>query len=150
MKRLGCSRIARLLTLTILLSGAYVSRGMNGSLLEANGGETETRSSSHESPSSVPKQPEKPQGSPPLSEPTTYPVGDVRRGEDLYNSSCSVCHGRKATGDIAPRLAGNSILSIDKAFWGVVRLGRHAMPPLNDALTSQQIADIQAWLKTLQ
>jgi mono/diheme cytochrome c family protein len=45
-------------------------------------------------------------------------------------------------------LAGNPLLSNEQVFWKTVSEGRHVMPPLKDALTEQQIADIQAWLKT--
>ena len=79
-----------------------------------------------------------------------HPTGDNTRGEELYNGSCVVCHGQRATGGIGPRLAGNSVLSTEQAFWKIVSEGRHVMPPLKDALTEQQMADIQAWLKTLR
>jgi mono/diheme cytochrome c family protein len=78
-----------------------------------------------------------------------HPTGDNKRGEGLYNASCVVCHGPRATGGIGPRLAGNPVLSNEQAFWKIVLEGRHVMPPLKDALTEQQIADIQAWLKML-
>jgi mono/diheme cytochrome c family protein len=77
------------------------------------------------------------------------PTGDNTRGEGLYNASCVVCHGPRATGGIGPRLAGNPVLSNEQAFWKTVHEGRHVMPHLQDALTEQQMADIQAWLKTL-
>ena len=79
-----------------------------------------------------------------------HPTGDNTRGEGLYNASCVVCHGPRATGGIGPRLAGNPVLSNEQAFWKTLSEGRHVMPPLKDALTEQQIADIQAWLKTLR
>ncbi len=79
-----------------------------------------------------------------------HPTGDSTRGEELYNASCVVCHGQRATGGIGPRLAGNPVLSNELAFWKTVSEGRHVMPPLKDALTEQQMADIQAWLKTLR
>ena len=78
-----------------------------------------------------------------------HPEGDSKRGEDLYNASCVVCHGQQATGNIGPRLAGNSVLSDERAFWKILSEGRHMMPPLYDVLTEQQLADIKAWLKTL-
>jgi len=78
------------------------------------------------------------------------PIGDNKRGEELYNASCVVCHGPRATGGIGPQLAGNPILSNEKAFWDTVLGGRHVMPPLKGAVTEQQMADIQAWLKTLR
>jgi mono/diheme cytochrome c family protein len=79
-----------------------------------------------------------------------HPMGDATRGEELYNASCVVCHGPLATGGIGPRLAGNPLLANEQAFWKTVSEGRHLMPPLRDALTEQQIADIQVWLKTLR
>jgi cytochrome c551 len=79
-----------------------------------------------------------------------HPTGDHTRGEELYKASCIVCHGSRATGGIGPRLAGNPVLSNDQAFWKIVHEGRHVMPPLKDAVTEQQMADIQAWLKTLR
>ena len=78
-----------------------------------------------------------------------HPTGDDKRGEELYNASCVVCHGPRATGGIGPRLAGNPALSNEQAFWKTVYDGRHVMPPLKGTLTEQQMADIQAWLKTL-
>lgn len=73
----------------------------------------------------------------------------AKRGEALYNASCVVCHGAQAAGGIGPRLAGNPVLSNEQAFWKIVSEGRHVMPPLKDAVTKRQMADIQAWLKTL-
>jgi mono/diheme cytochrome c family protein len=84
------------------------------------------------------------------SQSVTYPAGDATRGEIVYKNSCVVCHSDGATGNIGPRLAGNPILSNDKDFWEIVQRGRHIMPPLKDTLTDQQLADIQAWLKTLR
>ena len=72
-----------------------------------------------------------------------HPTGDNTRGEELYNASCVVCHGPRATGGIGPRLAGNPVLSNEQAFWKIVLEGRHVMPPLKGALTEQQIADIR-------
>lgn len=77
-------------------------------------------------------------------------TGDSNRGEKLYQASCIVCHGPGATGGIGPRLAGNPVLSKEKTFWTVVYEGQHAMPPLNGVITSQQMADIRAWLLTLR
>jgi len=78
------------------------------------------------------------------------PAGDSSRGEGLYNASCIVCHNSGAAGGIGPRLAGNPVLSNEQAFWKVVYEGRHVMPPLKGVITEQQMADIQAWLKTLR
>jgi len=80
---------------------------------------------------------------------SSHSTGDQTRGEQLYNASCVVCHGQGATGGIGPKLAGNPVLSNDQAFWKTVYEGRHMMPPLQDVVTDQQMADIRAWLKTL-
>lgn len=77
-------------------------------------------------------------------------TGDINRGEKLYQASCIVCHGPRATGGIGPRLAGNPVLSKEKTFWTVVYEGQHVMPPLKGAVTEQQMADIRAWLLTLR
>ena len=79
-----------------------------------------------------------------------HPTGDDKRGEELYHASCVVCHGPLASGGIGPRLAGNPVLLNEQTFWKTVFEGRHVMPPLKGALTEQQIADIQAWLKTVR
>jgi mono/diheme cytochrome c family protein len=81
------------------------------------------------------------------SKPTS---GDSSRGEELYQASCVVCHGPRASGGIGPRLANNPVLSNDQAFWKVVYEGRHVMPPLKGAVTDRQMADIRAWLQTLR
>src|SRR5512142_3230143 len=78
------------------------------------------------------------------------PAGDHTRGEKLYNASCVVCHGQRGAGGIGPRLTGNPVLSNEPAFWKTVYEGRHVMPPLKDAVTEQQMADIKAWLQTLR
>jgi mono/diheme cytochrome c family protein len=83
------------------------------------------------------------------SHPAPSPVGDAGRGEMLYKASCMVCHGLEASGALGSRLAGNPILSNDKAFKESIRQGRHMMPPLQGMLTGQQLADIHAWLHTL-
>ena len=44
----------------------------------------------------------------------------------------------------------NPVLANERAFEKVVSEGRHMMPPLKDALTPQQLADIHAWLKSLR
>jgi cytochrome c oxidase cbb3-type subunit 3 len=115
---------------------------MNGSPFPVAAGELETGSSSREGPGGPSVTQEKGQ--------TPLPTGDAVSGQVLYDASCVVCHGAGATGGIGPRLAGNPILSNDKLFWDRVLKGRHMMPPLGDALSAQQIADIQAWLKTLR
>lgn len=78
------------------------------------------------------------------------PVGEAKMGEELYNASCIVCHGPRATGGIGPRLANNPVLSNDQAFWKIVYEGRHVMPPLKGVITEEQMTDIRTWLQTLR
>lgn len=122
------------LSISFALFASFVGAGvdMNGNLARA----------SDVAPSGVAK----PNSSDTTSKPLT---GDHKRGEGLYHASCVVCHGPGAAGGIGPRLAGNPVLSNEQAFWKTVYEGRHVMPPLKDALTGQQMADVQAWLKTL-
>jgi hypothetical protein len=47
-------------------------------------------------------------------------------------------------------LAGNAVVSNEPAFMKMLSEGRHMMPPLKDAVTARQLADIRAWLKTLR
>lgn len=123
--------VIQLLTMTILLSGVAI-------LAERSLGvspEGAIQVSDRKDPSGMPP---------------AHPTGDDARGEELYKASCQVCHGPRGTGGIGPRLAGNPVLSNEQAFWKTVYEGRHVMPPLKDAVTEQQMADIRAWLKTLR
>lgn len=74
---------------------------------------------------------------------------DLRRGQELYNASCVVCHGPAAKGDIGPKLAGHPVLSDDAAFHKILSEGRHIMPPLKGLVTEEQLRDIRAWLRSL-
>jgi mono/diheme cytochrome c family protein len=121
-----------------LATGLGVGPGMRGPLLLFAAGE----SSTHERTGDLPSERDRTGG--------RHPVGDATKGQVLYDASCIVCHGAGARGGVGPRLAGNPILSNEQLFWDRVLKGRHMMPPLADALTPQQIADIQAWLKTLR
>ena len=81
---------------------------------------------------------------------TLYPMGEAQRGEALFAANCLACHGPGARGLVGPRLAMNPILLEHEQFWDTVLDGRGAIPPWREALNPQEIADIHAWLKTLQ
>jgi mono/diheme cytochrome c family protein len=51
---------------------------------------------------------------------------------------------------MGPKLAKNPILTDERRFWATVRQGRGAMPAWSAMLNAQEIADIQAWLNTLE
>ncbi len=131
-----------LLIATSITSAVGMVSHMNGPPFLLAAGEVGTGSSSRKGSGDLSVTPEK--GVVP------HPTGDATRDQVLYDASCIVCHGAGATGGIGPRLAGKPILSNDEVFWDRVLKGRHMMPPLSDALSAQQIADIQAWLKTLK
>ncbi len=79
----------------------------------------------------------------------TLPQGRAKNGKTLYGSHCADCHGDKGEGHDGPPLAANPILTMDSMFVASVRQGRGGMPPWRRALSRQEIADIQAWLRTL-
>ena len=78
-------------------------------------------------------------------------AGEPRLGASLYAQNCLPCHGAGASGGgVGPRLAQNPILKDDRRFSLTVREGRGAMPAWGGTLADQEIADIHAWLKSLQ
>jgi cytochrome c oxidase cbb3-type subunit III len=92
----------------------------------------------------------------PITEPAIHPgmpehpEGRPDHGQRLFGQNCVPCHGLAAAGGMGPKLAKNPILTDERRFWGTVRHGRGAMPAWNAMLNAQEIADIQAWLKTLE
>jgi cytochrome c oxidase cbb3-type subunit 3 len=92
----------------------------------------------------------------PITEPAIHPEipehpeGRPGQGQKLFGQNCVPCHGPAAVGGMGPKLAKNPILTDERRFWGTVRQGRGAMPAWSAMLNAQEIADIQAWLKTLE
>ena len=92
----------------------------------------------------------------PVTEPTIqpgtpeHPEGRPDHGQRLFGHNCVPCHGPAAAGGMGPKLAKNPILTDERRFWGTVRQGRGAMPAWSAMLNAQEIADIHAWLKTLE
>lgn len=76
------------------------------------------------------------------------PAGVAQQGASLFATNCQACHGAGAGGGFGPKLAGNPILHAE-SFWETVLYGRGPMPAWEHGLSRQDIADIQAWLKTL-
>lgn len=79
-----------------------------------------------------------------------HPDGRPDHGQRLFGQNCVPCHGPAAVGGMGPKLAKNPILADERRFWATVRQGRGAMPAWSVMLNAQEIADIQAWLKTLE
>ncbi|MDH5427206.1 MAG: multicopper oxidase domain-containing protein [Nitrospirota bacterium] len=84
------------------------------------------------------------------SQPFDYPAGLPDRGYDVYNKNCKACHGNRAKGEYGPALQQNPILHDDTNFWKTLLKGRGNMPAWEERLSTQQIADVQAYLKTLK
>ena len=82
-------------------------------------------------------------------QPVDYPVGVADAGFDVYATHCKPCHGNLAKGEYGSKLQGNPILQDNDKFWKTVMLGRGNMPAWQERLSVQQIADVQAYLKTL-
>jgi len=83
-------------------------------------------------------------------QPLDYPAGLPDRGYDVYNTNCKACHGNRAKGEYGPALQQNPILQDDTNFWKTLLKGRGNMPAWQERLSTQQIADVQAYLKTLK
>ncbi|MGE3977763.1 MAG: cytochrome c [Nitrospira sp.] len=84
------------------------------------------------------------------ADPAVFTQGRAENGKALYGAHCADCHGAQGEGHDAPSLAANPILTMNLVFVELVRQGRGNMPPWDSALSPQEIADIQAWLKTLR
>ncbi len=70
-------------------------------------------------------------------------TGDAAEGEAIFSSNCAGCHGADGTNGSAPSIAGederNEIIE-------VVYQGEDEMPGFGDTLTSQEIADVAAYV----
>ena len=75
-------------------------------------------------------------------------TGVAARGAGLFAHNCQACHGEGAVGGAGPKLASNTILKNEGAFWETVLHGRGPMPAWGAVLSHQEIADIHAWLAT--
>ena len=72
-------------------------------------------------------------------------LGDVYRGQTVFSTACSSCHGKDAEGGIGPRLAGANVsLAAAKA---QIDNGGGAMPPR--LVQGRQEEDVLAYLSTI-
>jgi mono/diheme cytochrome c family protein len=72
-------------------------------------------------------------------------LGDLYRGETVFSTSCSSCHGDSAQGGIGPKLAGAHIsLAAAKA---QIDNGGATMPP--KLVQGRQEEDVLAYLSTI-
>jgi mono/diheme cytochrome c family protein len=78
--------------------------------------------------------------------------GDPARGEDIFGSTCVVCHGLGGGGtDIAPPLAESLILGDHEAVYTAISAGRleDGMPTWGQVLAPAEINDVIAYLNML-
>lgn len=94
------------------------------------------------------------------------PAGDAANGQTLYDGTCSTCHGPGGAGmeGLGKPLAGSVFLAglTDDGAVAFIKVGRSTsdpenttgvdMPPKggNPALSEQELADIVAYLRTIQ
>lgn len=79
-------------------------------------------------------------------------AADVQRGNALYSTHCSVCHGSNGTPVIpgAPnfrRMEG--LMRPDMQLMTAIRSGKGAMPGYFGVLRDREILDVVAYLRTL-
>ena len=78
----------------------------------------------------------------------------------LFSQACARCHGADGTGGLPSVANGPRPTDLTAAEWqqtrsdadlaAAIRSGRGAMPPFEDVLTSDQIAALAAYVRTLK
>lgn len=71
----------------------------------------------------------------------------VRRGQEVYQRSCSSCHGGEATGNSAPSLLSYLTRSNDWSFLSTVKWGRSGTAMAAQSVTEEQIWEVHAYLR---
>ncbi len=84
---------------------------------------------------------------------STNPVlGDIKRGEKVYQDNCTTCHGVNGEGVTAPALGNQSALAhnTDEFIRHAIQNGRQDTPmlPFKDKLSAQDIDNITAFLRS--
>ena len=95
---------------------------------------------------------------PPTNPPTNL-TGDAAAGQQIFADNCTGCHGDQGTGGggapaLSPArdtLKGSDATTFNQNLVDVITHGRRRMPAWGDAgmLTSQQIADVAAYIMSL-
>jgi mono/diheme cytochrome c family protein/rhodanese-related sulfurtransferase len=84
---------------------------------------------------------------------STKPVlGDITRGEIVYQANCASCHGKKGEGITAPALGNQSALAhnTDEFIRYAIENGRNDTPMVSfsDKLSKQDIDNVTAFLRS--
>jgi len=79
-------------------------------------------------------------------------AADGTDGASLFGDNCAVCHGGDGSGGIGPRLAGGRVVTVypDPADEiAVVTNGRGGMPAFGERLTTDEIAAVVEYTRTV-
>ena len=78
----------------------------------------------------------------------TFESADVALGSEVFDDSCSVCHGSDGSGGVGAALGGvDERLSV-RNHLSVVWTGRGSMPPFGGTLDDAQIAAVVAYQRS--
>jgi cytochrome c6 len=78
-------------------------------------------------------------------------AADSNRGEQLYKTHCSMCHGESGAGAMpdAPNFAQNeSLIQPDPLLLASIKQGKNVMPAYQGILNDQDLLDVIAYLRT--
>ena len=77
-----------------------------------------------------------------------FESADVTLGSEVFDDSCSVCHGSDGSGGVGAALGGvDERLSV-RNHLSVVWTGRGSMPPFGGILTDDEIAAVVAYQRS--
>ena len=80
---------------------------------------------------------------PPLDE--DYPPEMLRLGGEVYDDTCSQCHGRNGKGNVGPSLVGiGDRMTFDEQV-AIIEDGKGQMPAMSGTLTQEEIDAVAAF-----
>lgn len=80
---------------------------------------------------------------PPVDE--QYPAEVLELGEEVFGTTCSVCHGRSGRGRVGPSLVTIGHRYTYDEHLAVIRSGRGGMPSFGGTLTTEEIEAVAAF-----
>ncbi|GEM_PF-1724659 len=82
-------------------------------------------------------------GLPPLDE--DYPPEMLQLGGEVYDDTCSQCHGRNGKGNVGPSLVGiGDRMTFDEHI-AIIQSGKGQMPAMSGTLTQEEIDAVAAF-----
>ena len=79
-------------------------------------------------------------------------AADPRNGAKIYNNHCASCHGAQGNGMMPGMpnfLRGEGLLKPDAALVQTLERGAGMMPAFRGLLTTQELLDVVAYLRTM-